>query len=194
MWSCLCWKLTSWLPRQQTISTTTNNAEQPLPPSTSAHLPSKHRLITTSPTHHIDTLSPLRAAARRVAIVSLGHDNQRPDAQWMNGGGGCEPTMMVTTYDVITISVPIQVSLHKYSPPFPCLTLNPGATSLSATWQPNGKRPMSSFVVIGLTTRNPTNDSGRSRPVLISQIMVLVFFGVGTGCSPGCPSLGVKKH
>jgi len=41
-------------------------------------------------------------------------------------------------------SVPIQVSLHKYSPPFPCLTLNPSATSLTTKRRHNQCRHLPS--------------------------------------------------
>ena len=123
------------LPWQQTMLKTIQ--QQPLPPSPSAHLPSKHRLITTSPTHYINTPSHLQAAACRVAMVSvLGHNNQQPDAQWMNSGGGCnnDGGDACRRHCLGSSSVTIQVSLHKYSSPFPCLTLNPGAMSLSVTW------------------------------------------------------------
>jgi len=93
MWSCLCSHDNKWL-RQQTKSKTNNVENNPTTTTStinvcpmSAHLPSKHRLIST-PTHHINIPSPLQAAACRVAMVAvLGHDNQQPDVQWMSSGG-----------------------------------------------------------------------------------------------------------
>ena len=79
------------LPWQQTTLKTI--WQQPLPPSLSTHLPSKHCLITTSPTHYVDTPSPLWATACRVAMVSvLGHNNQQPVECW---GSTLHPTCLV---------------------------------------------------------------------------------------------------
>jgi len=74
-------------------------------------------------------------------------------------------------------SVPIQVSLHKYSPPFPCLTLNPGAMSLTAMWQPNDDT--TNVIIHCHQTNNAQPNKQQSKcsgpwPVLASLVAVLV--------------------
>jgi hypothetical protein len=44
--------------------------------------------------------------------------------------------------------VPTQVSQHNTISPCLLLTANLGATSLAATWQPNSKRQIRSFIIV----------------------------------------------
>jgi len=178
------------LPWQQTTLKTIR--QQPLPPSTfNVHPPP----LKASPTHYINTPSLLQAAACRVAMVSvLGHNNQQLDAQSTNGGGRHEATMMRHCHCLRSSSVPIQVSLHKCSPPFPCLTLDPGAISLSAMWQPNDDT--TNVIVHRHQTDNAQPNKRRSKcsrpwPVLTSPVAILVFFGVGWD---RLPFLGVEQQ
>jgi len=198
------------LPWQQTMPKTI--WQQPLPPSMSTHLPSKHCLITMLPTHYINTPSC------PVSCCSQGGNGvcswPQPAARcpmnkwWRQTQGNNDGDNTCCCHHLGSSSVPIQVSLHKYSPPFPCLTLNPGAMLLSVMWQPNddttnvivhchrtnNTQPMSLFIVIGLTTHNLTNnranaaDHDQSLPVWLWSLCSLVLVGTS------CPSWGSNNN
>ena len=69
-------------------------------------------------------------------------------------------------------SVPIQVSLHKYSPPFPGLTMNPGATLLATEQRHNQCR------------HSPSSDQQHTTQQMMQQMRQTTTSPRQCGCGP----------
>jgi len=137
MWSCLC--------SSGTTPMTTNNAENNLTATTSTinvqrppTSPWSIAWLQCCPPTTSTLLAPcelLLAGWQWCLFLAMTTSSQMPNQRMVEADTRQQWWWQHTSSSSSWVFLcAIQVSLHKYSPPFPCLTLDPGATSLSAMW------------------------------------------------------------